>query len=444
MSSRPMKDSGIPWIGEIPADWEVTQLRRLVDPRRPITYGIVLPGENVDDGVFIIKSGDCTAERLNPARLHRTTRLIEASYVRSRMKANDLVISIRGTVGLVARLPASLDGANLTQDTARIAPHAEVHSGWLLHVMGSSPMQTGIDVETVGATVRGLNLRELRRLRVPRPKLEEQQRISMFLDARTSSVNAAIAKHEHTLTLLMERRRTLVSHSVTRGLDPNALMRDSGIPWIGAIPAHWRAVRIVRVARLESGHTPSRQVPDYWKPAECTIPWFTLADVWQLREGLQEYLGDTAEKVSPAGIANSSARVLPEGTVVLSRTASVGYSGIMPRPMATTQDFANWVCGPSLTPEYLLFVLRSMAREFERMKQGSTHQTIYMPDLKKLAIPLPPLDEQRAIVAHLRARTSVIDEAAETARRAIALLREYRQSLVTAAVTGRVDVEAAS
>ena len=75
---------------------------------------------------------------------------------------------------------------------------------------------------------------------------------------------------------------------------------------------------------------------------------------------------------------------------------------------------------------------------------GSTHQTIYMPDLKKLTIPLPPLDEQRAIVAHLRARTSVIDEAAETARRAIALLREYRQSLVTAAVTGRIDVGASS
>ena len=229
---------------------------------------------------------------------------------------------------------------------------------------------------------------------------------------------------------------------VTRGLDPSAPLRDSGVSWIGPVPAHWRVVRIVRVARLESGHTPSRQQPDYWKPAECTIPWFTLGDVWQLREGRQEYLGDTAEKISPAGIANSSARPLPAGTVILSRTASVGFSGIMPRPMATTQDFANQVCGSSLIPEYLLYVLRSMQHEFFRTTQGSTHQTIYMPDLKKLAIPLPPLDEQRAIVAHLRARAAALDAAAETARRAIELLREYRQSLVTAAATGRIAPEA--
>ena len=202
MSARPMKDTGIPWLGQIPAEWEVAQLRRLVDPRRPITYGIVLPGQNVDDGVFIIKSGDCTRERLTPDRLHRTTRSIEASYARSRMKADDLVISIRGTVGLVARLPASLDGANLTQDTARIAPLPEVHVGWLLHTLGSSPLQTEIDVETVGATVRGLNLRELRRLRVPRPPQREQRRIAAFLDTRTATVDAAITEHERTLTLL--------------------------------------------------------------------------------------------------------------------------------------------------------------------------------------------------------------------------------------------------
>ncbi|MDO9021671.1 MAG: restriction endonuclease subunit S [Deltaproteobacteria bacterium] len=158
----PMRDSGVSWIGPIPATWNIVDLRRLVDPSRPITYGIVLPGENVADGVPIVKSGDCTPERLTPERLHRTTRAIEAGYGRSRLRGGDLVISIRGTVGLVALVPPSLEGANLTQDAARIAPTAGTDTGWLQHVLRSTPIQIEIAHRTVGATVRGLNLRELR------------------------------------------------------------------------------------------------------------------------------------------------------------------------------------------------------------------------------------------------------------------------------------------
>jgi type I restriction enzyme S subunit len=167
--------------------------------------------------------------------------------------------------------------------------------------------------------------------------------------------------------------------------------KPSGLGWADEVPAYWDVAKICLVARLESGHTPSRLHPEYWEPDDCTIPWFALSDVWQLREGVQEYLDDTKEKISPRGMANSAARLLPAGTVVLSRTASVGFSGIMSKPMATTQDFANWVCGPRLQPEYLLYALRAMEDEFQRMTMGSTHQTIYMPDIRRLSIPVPRL-----------------------------------------------------
>jgi type I restriction enzyme S subunit len=120
----------------------------------------------------------------------------------------------------------------------------------------------------------------------------------------------------------------------------------------------------------------------------------------------------------------------------------VGFSGIMPTPMATTQDFANWVCGELLLPEYLLFVLRSMQHEFEHMTQGSTHQTIYMPDLKKLAIPLPPRAEQEAIVSRIRARIVTIDAAIADHERNIDLLAERRRTLVSSAVTRGIDPKA--
>lgn len=211
--------------------------------------------------------------------------------------------------------------------------------------------------------------------------------------------------------------------------------KDSGLGWAPRIPAHWDVAKVCLVARLESGHTPSRQHPEYWIPEECTIPWFSLADVWQLREAMQDYLGDTAERISPRGLANSAARLLPAGTVVLSRTASVGFSGIMPRPMATTQDFANWVCGPRILPEFLLFAFRAMKDEFGRAMMGSTHQTIYMPDIRRLAVPIPPIGEQRAIVGELRRRLPAIDGLVKKKEQLVELLAAKRQALIAVTVT---------
>jgi type I restriction enzyme S subunit len=166
-----------------------------------------------------------------------------------------------------------------------------------------------------------------------------------------------------------------------------------------------------------------------------------LADVWQIRDGRREVVTETAEMVSELGLANSSARLLPAGTVILSRTASVGFSAIMGVPMATTQDFANWVCGPQVVPEYLLYVFRAMGAEFSRLKFGSTHSTIYMPDVAKFAMPLPPVEEQREIVDTARARKEKMEALGELARQEAERLREYRSSLISAAVTGQLNID---
>ncbi len=220
-----------------------------------------------------------------------------------------------------------------------------------------------------------------------------------------------------------------------------SLRKPSGLAWTATIPAHWDVAKVCLIARLESGHTPSRQHPEYWVPEECTVPWFSLADVWQLREANQKYLGDTSENISFRGMANSAARLLPPGTVVLSRTASVGYAGVMPRPMATTQDFANWICGPRLVPGYLLWVFRAMKPDFARMMMGSTHQTIYMPDIRRLATPVPSVLEQRAIADFLDRKTAAIDALIEKKRLHVGLLMERRYAVLTRAVTEGLDPE---
>lgn len=217
--------------------------------------------------------------------------------------------------------------------------------------------------------------------------------------------------------------------------------KDSGVEWLGEVPAHWKSMPIRRAARLESGHTPSRSRPDWWE--NCTVPWVTLADVWQIRDGGVDVINDTKEKVSELGLANSSARLLPKGTVILSRTASVGFSAIMGSDMATTQDFANWVCGKDLLPEFLLQVFRAMSGEFRRLMMGSTHNTIYMPDIQVLRFVLPPLQEQQSIVRFLSKETTKLDALITEQRTLIDLLKEKRQAVISHAVTKGLDPDVA-
>ena len=179
---------------------------------------------------------------------------------------------------------------------------------------------------------------------------------------------------------------------------------------------------------MKTGHTPSRSNADYWQ--EVSIPWFTLADVWQLRDGRRVYLGDTSNRISELGLANSAAELLPPGTVVLSRTASVGFSGVMPVAMATSQDFWNWICGPDLLPEYLNYQFKAIAPALRAMNMGSTHQTIYQGDAASIEILVPPLEEQRAIVDYLDREAARIDTLIDEQRRLIEMLRERRSAQI--------------
>lgn len=285
---------------------------------------------------------------------------------------------------------------------------------------------------------QSLKFEELRRLPIPLPPLEEQRSIAAFLDYETARIDELVREQERLATLLLERRSTLVIAAVS-GQHSNAEMVDSRIPWLSKVARDWREVQIRRVAKLGTGHTPSRSRPDYWE--NCTIPWITTGEVSQLREDRIEYLCDTREKISEVGLANSSAVLHPAGTVFLSRTASAGFSGIMGLPMATSQDYVTWTCGDRLNPQYLLLCLRAMRSDLlGRLAMGSTHKTIYMPEIEQLMIPLPPIDEQSRIVERAWSELSRIDTALDLLTQRSGLLRERRSALITAAVTGQIDV----
>jgi len=268
------------------------------------------------------------------------------------------------------------------------------------------------------------------------PPQTEQRAIAAFLDRETARIDALVAKKERLIELLQEKRTALITRAVTKGLDPAVPMKDSGVEWLGEIPAHWEFERIKWVAQMVSGHTPDKKVVSYWQGGD--IPWVSLADTSQLRE--VDYIATTAVMTTSDGIAHSSAHVLPEGTVVFSRDATIGLCAITRDGMAVSQHFIGWVCGPRLRPEYLLFVLRSMTQDLERLTMGATVRTIGMPDVKGLVTPIPPFEEQDRIVCEVLRGRARIDALLARVRDAIDRLKELRTALISAAVTGKIDV----
>lgn len=192
-------------------------------------------------------------------------------------------------------------------------------------------------------------------------------------------------------------------------------------------PAGWHWKLLVELARLESGHTPSRYHPEWWGG---DIPWISLADIRDLDGTVAR---ETRECTNEAGIANSAARVLPEGTVVLSRTASVGFVAVMGRPMATSQDFVNWVCGPELDPWFLAYLLTASRGYIRSLASGAVHRTVYMPTVQAFRVCIPALDEQRRIVRMLRHGMAQVERARAAAEAQMEAASALRSAILRSA-----------
>lgn len=202
-------------------------------------------------------------------------------------------------------------------------------------------------------------------------------------------------------------------------------------------PDGWQWSELTSLARLESGHTPSRRHPEWWGGS---IPWVALTDA---RANHGKTIGETLETINELGIANSSARLLPEGTVCLSRTASVGYVVVMGRPMATSQDFVDWVCSDRLDPSFLKYLLLAEGKDgLRRFSSGAVHQTIYFPEVKAFCICHPSVPEQKRIVAILDEAFNDISTARANAEKnlgnARAIFESHLESVFSQRGEGRV------
>lgn len=194
-----------------------------------------------------------------------------------------------------------------------------------------------------------------------------------------------------------------------------------------ALPEGWSWSALVDIARMESGHTPSRGHPEWW---EGDVPWIGIADA---REHHGKLIADTVQHTNDAGLANSAARLLPAGTVCISRTASVGYVVVMARPMATSQDFVNWTPTEAVTSDWLRIVFLVDREALIRFGKGSVHKTIYFPEWLSVHIAVPPIAEQNRIVSEVERLLSFADEAEAQVSTNLQRAERLRQAILAKA-----------
>lgn len=338
---------------------------------------------------------------------------------------------LNGAFGII---PEHLDGYETTLDLPAFDFVGRIDPKWFLKTVSRPAFYGRFKFAAIGSRkANRVPTDEFLATKLSVPPLAEQRAIAEVL----GTVDEAIIEREAFITAIGEAKRSVMHELLTWGIRRvKAMMKPLPARWvlgrvaegITHMPCDWRLVTLTNVAKLETGHTPSRDKPEYWGG---DIPWLSLADTDALD---MLTVDETAECVTESGIAHSSARVLPKDTVAFSRTATVGKATRFSRPMATSQDFANWVCGPELRPDYLVQVFRHMQREWARLQEGSTHQTVYMPVFRKLQIFLPPKDEQEKIAAIGEA----FDIRVASERQAVKVMIEARDALAQELLSGRL------
>lgn len=342
------------------------------------------------------------------------------------VEAGDILLSVRAPVGEVNVAPERLC---IGRGLAGLRPIGGDHDFLYFALGGLAPVFARL---SQGSTFDAINGKDLRSIPLLMPPLDEQRRIAEVLRsvdeaiARTQAVvDAAVATQQATFAAFLRSGDSSgESHAITG-------WTTGRINGVERLPQGWQIAKLVDVARLESGHTPDRKKPEYWDGGD--IEWISLHDTKNLEHA---DISQTEMRITRAGLANSSARLLPAGTVCFSRTATVGKCVIMAKSMATSQDFANFICSAKLNNRYLLHLMRWMQPVWKSLASGSTHQTIYMPTFKALQIVLPTRADQDAIAETMDGFVSVTNGYAKQLERLYIL----KTSLTSDLLSGRVRV----
>jgi type I restriction enzyme S subunit len=270
--------------------------------------------------------------------------------------------------------------------------------------------------------------------RLPCPPMSEQVAIADFLDRETAKIDALVEKKKRLIELLLEKRTALITHAVTEGLDPNVPMKDSGIEWLGEIPAHWKLASVKRFAEIVNRATPRSSEPEYW---DGNVAWATPDDLGQLRSRVLE---DTSRYITKTGYASCGTTLVPPGSLILSTRAPIGHLAIAGRELCINQGCRGLILDEHDSSVYRYYSVLAVRPILQALGEGSTFRELPRDTLVNVVLPNPPQEERNAIADFLDRETAKIDALVGKIEEAIKLLKEYRTALISAAVTGKIDV----
>ncbi len=419
------KDSGVEWIGNVPEGWDVARVKRFTSLRnerctnapegwRYIGLEDVESGsgkyrptegnsrQNDDSTVGVFKSGDVLYGKLRP-------------YLKKAIVSDSN--GVCSTEFLVM------------QPTSIMAPW--LHQ-WLLTTEVTQQIEAGCE----GTKMPRADWEHVGSIYVPSPSQSEQAKIIAALDRETARIDAIITKKTCFIELLKEKRSALITHAVTKGINPNVKMKDSGVEWIGEVPEHWELRKVAHAFEcIGSGTTPPSDQDKWYSDGE--IPWITTGE---LRETV---ITETSKCVTTKALEEfSTLRLYPAGSLAMAMYgATIGRLGILGVPATTNQACCVLSGEISLSIRFAYFWLLAFKQQIiDLYAAGGGQPNINQEVIAFLRVPAPNLVEQATITAFLDRETARIDLLTQKTQHSIDLLKERRSALITAAVTGQIDL----
>ena len=430
------KDRGVEWLGEVPGHWEVVRLKHLL--QRRITDGPHTTPEFVSEGVpFLSVDGIQDGE----LKFDGCRYISEDDHEEYRRKAlpqrDDLLMGKAASTGKIARVKVDFEFSIWSPlALIRLNPEAS-NPSFYEHSLKSPIVQAQIDNLCTANTQKNISMDDIPKLVLTRPPLVEQTQIAAFLDRETAKIDGLVAEQRRLMALLKEKRQAVISHAVTQGLNPHAPLKPSGVEWLGEVPAHWKVAPLKYVVRLRSGGTPSRINAAYW---DGDVPWASSKDL------KVEVLSDTQDHITQKAVDDGAADLVPAGSLlivvrgmILIHTFPVVKALV---PMAINQDLKALTPSAKLDVDFLAWLLRGASKETLGRIDEAAHGTkvLRLEAWTSITLPIPPATEQLAIVRAICESMRQLDTLTAEAQRAIDLLQERRTALISAAVTGQIDV----
>lgn len=440
------KPSGVEWLGDVPAHWEIQSSRTGFS----IQLGKMLQSQaelQQDSEVPYFKAQHVQWERISTTNLP-VMYATPSDEIKYGVVDNDLLVCEGGEVGRAGIVRNPPPRSIVQNAVHRVRPIGSNEIRFLMYLLEHASSQKYFDILCNRSTIAHFTSEKFGSLRIAFPTIPEQQSIVSFLDRQTAKIDTLIDKKQTLIERLQEKRAALITRTVTRGLPPDAAraaglepepkMRASGVEWLGDVPEHWGVLPLRRWYRVVNGGTPSSTEETYW---HGSINWITPEDLGRNRS---KRIGNSQRTLSIEGLMNCGAQLVPVNSITLSTRAPVGHLAITSRESCTNQGCRTLVPkGSCAYPDYLYYVLLAFRPLLEAAGKGTTFMELSANLLGSHIAPFPPDSEQRAIADFLDRETTKIDGLVAKVETAIARLREYRAALITAAVTGQVDVREA-